>query len=295
MDVIGFFESKLNYLLTMSFGDIVDIIIVAFLIYKLIDLIRKTSSYNLAKGLLVILIALWLSGEFHLTMINYLLRKMVEIGLIALVIIFQPELRKLLSKLGSKEFYWFLPPKLSNVSEAESAIAQTVIACESMSATKTGALIIFERSVKLNDIITTGTVLDADITAELLKNIFYPKAPLHDGALIVRNNRITAAGCVLPLTSKTNLSKDLGMRHRAGIGISEQSDAVVVIVSEETGAISVAIEGMLKRKLDRATFEKILRAELINEEVKTKPAKAFFAQLREKFVVNADERKENKE
>lgn len=293
MDVIGFFESKINYLLTMSFGDLIDIIIVAYLIYKIIDLIRKTSSYNLAKGVIVIMIALWVSSEFHLTMINYLLRKMVEIGLIALVIIFQPELRKLLSRIGSKEFYWFLPPKVAHVSEAENAITQTVIACENMAATKTGALIIFERSVKLNDIITTGTVLDADITAELLKNIFYPKAPLHDGALIVRNNRISAAGCVLPLTSKTNLSKDLGMRHRAGIGISEQSDAVVVIVSEETGAISVAIEGMLKRKLDRTTFEKILRAELINEDAKERPARAFIKQLRGIFKVNADERKES--
>ena len=135
-----------------------------------------------------------------------------------------------------------------------------------MSASKTGALIIFERKVKLNDIMSTGTIINADVTAELIKNVFFNKAPLHDGALIVRGSRLAAAGCVLPLTKSTNLSKDLGMRHRAGIGLSEQSDAVVVIVSEETGSISVAIEGMLKRHLTATTFEKLLRSELIQDE-----------------------------
>jgi diadenylate cyclase len=135
-----------------------------------------------------------------------------------------------------------------------------------MSASRTGALIIFERNVKLNEIMSTGTIINADTNAELLRNIFYNKAPLHDGAVIVRGGRVAAAGCVLPLTKSTNLSKDLGMRHRAGIGLSEQSDAVVVIVSEETGSISVAIDGMLKRHLNATTFERLLRAELMVEE-----------------------------
>ena len=135
-----------------------------------------------------------------------------------------------------------------------------------MSASKTGALIIFERGVKLNEIMSTGTIINADTNAELIKNIFFDKAPLHDGALVIRDGRIAAAGCVLPLTRSTNLSKELGMRHRAGIGLSEQSDAVVVIVSEETGSISVAIDGMLKRHLTAATLERLLRAELIIEE-----------------------------
>lgn len=268
-----FFVNGFNYLSTIQVNDIIDIIIVAYLIYKIIGLIRKTSSYNLAKGLVLVLIMVWLSGILKLTMINYLLKKAVEIGLIALVIIFQPELRKLLAKVGSGSFFGIFSGRGQNTSEIEASINQTVLACEQMSATKTGALIIFEKDFVLNDIITTGTVIDSDITAELLKNIFYPKAPLHDGALIIRNNRIAAAGCVLPLTSKTNLSKELGMRHRAGIGISEQSDALVVIVSEETGAISVAAEGMLKRNLNRDTFEKLLRKELVVEkEAKNRPA-----------------------
>lgn len=290
--VAGFFQEIGSLVTTIGFADIIDILIVAYLIYKVIDLIRKTSSYNLAKGLLVLLIALWLSGIFKLTMINYLLRKAVEIGLIALVIIFQPELRKLLAKMGSRKFYGFFSAKEQNSSEIEDAITQTVLACEQMSKTKTGALILFERSIMLNDIMTTGTRIDASITAELLKNIFYPKAPLHDGAVVIKKARIAAAGCVLPLTANNNLSKDLGMRHRAGIGASEQSDAIVVIVSEETGAISVAIEGMLKRNLDKQTFEKLLRNELVQEEVKKNTASEFISRIFDKHKVNGNEAEE---
>ena len=166
-------------------------------------------------------------------------------------------------------------------------ITQTVLACVDMSATRTGALIIFERDNRLDDQIRTGTILDAETTAELLKNIFYPKAPLHDGAAIIRSGRIQAAGCMLPLSNNPNLSKELGMRHRAGIGMSEASDAVVVIVSEETGAISVAVNGMLKRHLTKDTFEKILRNELIPE-VKEEPTGAFRF-LRRKEKDKADE------
>ena len=291
--VAGFFQDIGNLISTIGFADIVDILIVAYLIYKVIDLIRKTSSYNLARGLLVLLIALWLSGMFKLAMINYLLRKAVDIGLIALVIIFQPELRKLLAKMGSRNFYGFFSSKAHETTEIDAAITQTVLACEQMSKTKTGALILFERSMKLNDIMATGTTIDADITAELLKNIFYPKAPLHDGAAVIRKSRIAAAGCVLPLTSNNNLSKDLGMRHRAGIGASEQSDALVVIVSEETGAISVAIEGMLKRNLDKQTFEKILRNELVQEEVKKNTVAEVISRIFDKHKVNANESEEN--
>lgn len=291
--VASFFQDIGNLISTIGFADIVDILIVAYLIYKVIDLIRKTSSYNLARGLLVLLVALWLSGMFKLAMINYILRKAVDIGLIALVIIFQPELRKLLAKMGSRNFYGFFSAKAQDSSEIDAAITQTVLACEQMSKTKTGALILFERGMKLNDIMATGTSIDAEITAELLKNIFYPKAPLHDGAAVIRKSRIAAAGCVLPLTSNNNLSKDLGMRHRAGIGASEQSDALVVIVSEETGAISVAIEGMLKRNLDKQTFEKILRNELVQEEVKKNTAKEFVSRIFDKHKVDANESEEN--
>ena len=287
-ELSSYFIRMLNYISTIGFWDAVDILIVAYLFYKVIDLVRKTSSYNIAKGILFLLIAIFVSGVAHLSMINYILKKTVEIGLIALVIIFQPELRKLLAKMGSQNLYGIFSPKLRAESEVEAAITQTVLACDQMSKTKTGALIIFERNIKLSDIMTTGTIIDADTTAELLKNIFYPKAPLHDGALIIRNARIAAAGCVLPLTNKTNLSKDLGMRHRAGIGASEQSDAVIVIVSEETGAISIAVEGMLKRNLNLSTFEKLLRNELVQEESRKSAASEIFSRFFDKRKVNSD-------
>ena len=190
---------------------------------------------------------------------------------------------------GKSKILWFF---LTKSSELESAIAQTVLACEQMSKTKTGALILFERNIMLNDLMATGTIIDADTTAELLKNIFYPKAPLHDGAVIIKKGRIASAGCVLPLTSNNNLSKDLGMRHRAGIGASEQSDAVVVIVSEETGAISVAIEGMLKRNLDKQTFEKLLHNELVREEVGKNTASELISRIFGRHKVNGDEAEE---
>lgn len=256
-----------NYFLTIQFSDIVDIIIVAFLIYKLIGLIRKTNSSQLAKGIIVLLIILWLSGIFNLTMINFILRKGVELGLIVLVIIFQPELRKLLEKMGSgRSLARIFSSKDNNVSTMDATITQTVAACQQMSTTRTGALIVFERNNNLDEYMKTGTLVDATTTAELLKNIFFVKAPLHDGAVFIRDGRIAAAGCVLPLSQSKNLSKDLGMRHRAGIGMSEVADAVVAIVSEETGAISVAENGMLKRHLNATTFEKLLRSELITTE-----------------------------
>ena len=260
-------ERSLNLLATMGIADIIDILLVAYLIYKAIWFVRRTNSYNLAKGILVFLIVMLIANLFRLKMISYVLRKAAELGLIALVILFQPELRRLLERMGSS----FSASRSQSGTEMDSAIAHTVLACTEMSASKTGALIIFERNVKLNEIMSTGTIINADTNAELIKNIFFNKAPLHDGALIIRAGRIAAAGCVLPLTKSTNLSKELGMRHRAGIGLSEQSDAVVVIVSEETGAISVAIDGMLKRHLTAATFERLLRSELIVEETDDKP------------------------
>lgn len=251
-----------NYLMTIRIADLIDIILVAYLMYNSIWLIRKNSFNNLAKGILFFLFILWLSGVFGLHMINSILRKAFELGLIALLILFQPELRRLLERAGSK---------LSNVkavsnSRLESMIEETVQACKEMSEARTGALIIIERSTNLTHIMSTGTVINADVTTELLKNLFFNKAPLHDGAVIIRNMRIASAGCVLPLTEKNNLSKELGMRHRAGIGLSECSDAFVIIVSEESGAISAAIEGTLKRHLSAESLNILLHKELIRDE-----------------------------
>ena len=274
---------SVNYLSTMGISDFLDIIIVAYLIYKAIGFVRRTNSNNLAKGLVVFLLALWGSDIFSLTMINFLLRKTAELGLIALLILFQPELRRLLERMGSG----FASGRSSSGTVMDSAISQTVQACCDMSDSKTGALIIFERGVALSSIISTGTVINADTTAELLKNMFFNKAPLHDGAVIIRDGRIAAAGCVLPLTQRTNLSKDLGMRHRAGIGLSEESDAVIIVVSEETGAISVAMDGMLKRHLSGEALDKLLRSELTREDDSTEKH-SFMDNIRNFFKVNAN-------
>lgn len=279
-------ERSVNYFASIGIADIIDILIVAFIIYKIISLVRKTNSYNLAKGMILFIVVFSFSDMFKLTMINYLLRKAVEIGLIALVVLFQPELRHLLERAGSKVFS---SSRYDDRYSMDTAIRQTVLACTEMSAARTGALLVFERGVKLNEVIRTGTAVDAEVSAELIKNLFFIKAPLHDGALIIRDGRIAAAGCVLPLSKNINISKELGMRHRAGIGLSEQSDAVVVIVSEETGAISVAIEGMLKRHLSESMFERLLRTELLpsDPEKKQMTIKSIIVNL---FRVNDDDR-----
>ena len=254
-----------NYIKTIGIADAFDILIVAFLIYQLIRLIRKNNSVRVARGIVFLLVILWLSGILRLTMINFILRRAVELGLIAILIIFQPELRRLLEKMGSSKLSGLFGSDLRSF-QTEGAITQAVLACADMSRSHTGALIIFERDNQLSEPISTGTLIDAEVTAELLKNIFFVKAPLHDGAVIIKDGRIAAAGCMLPMSSNMNLSRDLGMRHRAGIGMSERSDAVVLIVSEETGAISIAVDGMLKRHLSTETVETLLRKELMPQE-----------------------------
>lgn len=288
MEAIG---KAVNYLMTIGIADFIDIIIVAYLIYKAIWFVRRTNSYNLAKGLIIFLVALWLSELFKLTMINFLLRRTAELGLIALVILFQPELRRLLERVGSG----FTSNKAGAGTIMDTAINQTVIACRDMAEARTGALIVFERNVTLNTAMSTGTVINAEVTAELLENIFFNKAPLHDGAAILRDGRIAAAGCVLPLTQSTNLSKDLGMRHRAGLGMSEQSDAVVIIVSEESGAISVALDGMLKRHLTGEALDKLLRNELISDEdSEDKRGASYIMKKLIKVIINEDDKHDEK-
>ena len=262
---IDFVTTVKTYITTIGVADIFDILIVAFLIFQLIRLIRRNNSMRVARGIILLLVMLWLSGILRLTMINFLLRRAVELGLIAILILFQPELRRLLEKIGSSRFRSLFGGDFSSL-HIEGAITQTVLACSDMSKSHTGALIIFERDNQLAEPISTGTLIDAEVTAELLKNIFFVKAPLHDGAVVIKDGRIAAAGCMLPMSSNMNLSRDLGMRHRAGIGMSERSDAVVVIVSEETGAISIAVDGMLKRHLTTETVETLLRKELMPTE-----------------------------
>ena len=267
-------QRVIDLVLSLRLWDVLDILVIAYMVYRLLQLVRRTNTSRLLKGVLVVLLALWLSAD-RLRALNYLLGHIVNIGILALLILFQPEIRRVLEQVGSSRLNvldFFAKPQMDR-QILEKAISQTVQACGDMSRSRTGALIVFERHIQLDDVLRSGTKLDAEVSSELIKNIFFVKAPMHDGAAIIREGRVLGAGCMLPLSRNVNLSRDLGMRHRAGIGMSENSDAVVVIVSEETGSISVAIGGMLKRHLKPETLENILRRELVSQEDEEKPQK----------------------
>lgn len=259
--IISFFRDVLAMLPTIKFMDIIDILLVTFVLYTLIMMIQTTGAARIAKSIVLLLVLAVVTKLLNMYLMSFLLDRVLEIGLIALVIMFQPELRRMLEKIGSKSFRELLSTKQEQ-REIDRVIGETVNACEIMSRERTGVLIVFERETSLIDYQKTGTVIDARVSSELLRNLFFTKASLHDGAVIIRNERVAAAGCVLPLTQSRNISSDLGTRHRAGIGMSEVSDAVVVIVSEETGTISVAVNGMLKRHLAPQTLERLLLKEL---------------------------------
>ena len=275
---VDFINQAIKDLTIFGIWDIVDIAVVSYIVYKLINLSRNTNAGRVIKGVIVLLVVAQLSGLLGLNLLNFLLVNTLQLGLLALVVLFQPELRRVFEKVGSKRLRFFVDRE-TEPSEIEGAITQTVEACKSLSWSRTGALIVFERDIVISSVFKTGTIIDSRVSAELLKNIFFPNTPMHDGALIIRSGRVAAAGCMLPLSTNTNLSKQLGMRHRAGVGMSENSDAVVVVVSEETGSISVAIGGMLKRHLAPETLEKLLRNELMPsvEEEKQKTLWGFIA------------------
>ena len=280
--VLAFLESIGNYLLLIRVSDVLDIVIIAFLVYNLLRMVKSTRAENILKGVVAFLLVLWMVDILQLNTIAYIMKNLVQVGILAIIILFQPEIRQILEKVGSRNIKLlrvFNDPKQQ--SELETAIDQTVIACSEMSQSKTGVLIVFERDIHLDDMVRSGTTLDAAVSSELLKNIFFVKAPMHDGAVIIRHGRILGAGCMLPLSKNVNLSRDLGMRHRAGIGMSENSDAVVVIVSEEKGSISVAIGGMLKRHLKPETLSKLLRNELMpqEDEAEEKPRRTLAERL----------------
>lgn len=262
--------------------DVVDILVVAYIIYRVMKLLKDTSAARLAKGILVLVLIMLFASFLHLTMISWLLRNALSVGVFAVVVIFQPELRRLLEQLGKGNLSRMLIPD-TDPNVVESMIVATVSACADMSRTKTGALIVFERKERLGEIIATGTRVDAAPSAELIKNIFFKNSPLHDGAMIVRAGRVCAAGCVLPLSGNQGLSRDLGTRHRAAVGMSETADSVLVVVSEETGAISVAIGGMLKRHLSPEILQKMLESELLGDELRSKNEKSRIAAIRDKW------------
>ena len=248
----------------IQFTDILDIALVAFLIYKIFPIFRATNTMRIAKVVVVILAIAWVTDIAHLYTLNFVLNQFLSIGLLALVILFQPELRRMLDHLSSVKIKRLLGAQKPE-QEMVPVIAQTVLACEAMSKARIGALIVFARDSHIEDYFKTGTIVDGRVSEQLIRNIFFTNAALHDGAMIIQNGRIAAAGCVLPLSDTNRLSLDLGTRHRAAVGMSEVSDAVVVVVSEETGAISVAVGGMLKRHLAPQTLERLLHNELIHD------------------------------
>ena len=262
---MDFWEKYWLYIKNGSITDLVDILIIALLVYYLLRFIRNTSAERLIKGIVILMAVQVFASWQHLNTISYVLQKIFNMSWTALLIVFQPELRRLLEQIGVGHVTKLLVRRENGETEIDFAIAQTVLACESMSWSRTGALMVFERNERLGEITKSGTRIDAEPSAELIKNVFYPKSPLHDGAMVLRDGRIHSAGCVLPLSKNLNLSRDLGTRHRSAVGMSENSNAVVVVVSEETGTISVAIGGMLKRQLDPETLRRILETELIPE------------------------------
>lgn len=255
-------QNLLHQIQRMQWSDYLDIAVVAFLIYKILPLIKTPSTTRIAKAVVAVLIIAWLTDFLHLYTVGFIMNQFLAIGLLALVILFQPELRRMLDHLGSVKLTSIFGVNKPVQQEMDAVITQTVRACEAMGREKVGALIVFAREQRLEEYFKTGTEIDGQVSEQLIRNIFFKNSPLHDGAMIIRDGRVAAAGCVLPLSDSNRLSSDLGTRHRAGVGMSEASDAVVVIVSEETGTISVAVGGMLKRHLAPQTLDKLLHNEL---------------------------------
>ena len=257
---------------TIRVWDILDILIVAFIIYRILRFMRRTNASSVIKGIIFILVIAWFSNFFNMIVVNYLLEQILQMGVLMLIVLFQPELRKIFEQVGSSRINLIFRKRV-RLENAEAILQSVISAAKSMALNRTGAIIVFEREIELNDYAVTGIKMDAAISSELIQSIFYYNSPLHDGALLIRDGRILSAACMLPLSNNINFSRDLGMRHRAGVGITERSDAVVVIVSEQTATISVAVDGMLKRHLSDDTFEKLLLKEFMPRDQKRRAVK----------------------
>lgn len=250
-------DNLMGILLSIKITDVIDILIVAYLLYRLLGFIKETRAQQLFRGILLIVAFFLISEIFNLSLLNWLFTRLITVGLIAVVILFQPEIRRGLEQIGRRGV---LSWQFRDIGKDEmyATVHKIVDAVDDFSSTQTGALMAIERETMLTDICETGVIVDAEISVRLLGNLFYEGSPLHDGAVIIRGDRVHAASCVLPLTERQNIGKNLGTRHRAALGLSEVSDAFVIVVSEETGAISVAQNGEFKRFLDLKTLEKML-------------------------------------
>ena len=276
---------------------IVDIAIVLFLAYCFVRVVKGSRAWQLIKGIIFLVIATWLSGVFKLTILNTILTGIMNWGVIALIVIFQPELRRALEQLGTNKFTKFFGIDKDIATKTKEDIYKIVIATEELSKSKTGALIVIERDINIQDIIATGIPMDAEVSPQLLVNIFVPKTPLHDGAVVISNNKIAAAACVLPLANDNDIAKELGTRHRAAIGISKESDSIVVVVSEETGKVSVAKDGTLIADVREDVLKKILISNVVTKRFTVDKTKKKFklSDLKDKLVKEKDENKKIEE
>ena len=284
MDLSNIFSSVISVINTIEIGDIIDVGIMTFVIYQVIMLAKKSKIAQLLKGVAVLAVVYVIAVNFGLKTVVFILNNLFQFGFIAIIVVFQPEIRRFLEQMGranifSLSIFQKKSPEEYEIEELRKTISAICDSAKNMSETRTGALIVMERFSNLSEIKRSGTVVNADITPELIGTIFYEGSPLHDGAMVVENNRICAAGCVLPLSDNFEISKDMGTRHRAALGLSETCDAVIVVVSEETGIISIAKNSKLTRNLNRQSLYSMLSKEFVDpiinasEKAQTKSAK----------------------
>ena len=271
---------------------IIDLTLVIFLLYCFFRIVKGSRAWQLIKGIALLVVATWVSGLFNLKILNWILTGIMNVGVIAILVIFQPELRRALEQLGTNKLTQFFGIDKDLSTKAKEDIYKIVIAAEELSKTKTGALIVIERDIKIQDIIATGIPMDAEVSPQLLVNIFVPKTPLHDGAVIISNNKIAAAACVLPLADDKDIAQELGTRHRAAIGISKESDSIVVVVSEETGKISVAKDGTLIADVREDVLKKILISNVVTKRFTTEKKERKHRIIKQKE--NKEKQQDNK-
>lgn len=274
---------------------IIDLALVLFLLYCFFKIVKGSRAWQLIKGIALLIIATWASGLLNLKILNWILTGIMNVGVIAVIVIFQPELRRALEQLGTNKITKFFGIDKNLETKTKEDIYKVVIAATELSRTKTGALIVLERDIKIQDIIATGIPMDAEVSPQLLVNIFEPKTPLHDGAVVISGNKIAASACVLPLADDKDISKELGTRHRAAIGISKESDAIVVVVSEETGKMSVAKDGTLIADVREDVLKKILISNVVTKRftAERKESKFKFKDWKEKLKKESRIKKED--
>lgn len=299
--ISSFLDSFFSLMSTFRPQDFLDILLVAFIVYNGIKIIRETRAIQLLKGIILLAFIYLVVNILDMQAISYILDMIIKFGVVIIVILFQPEIRHALESIGRSSFNKlniFATKNSDSFKQRErltSAITQVCRACASMSEKKIGALIVFEKYTLLGEVINTGTIINAELTSQIVENIFYPKAPLHDGAMIVRDGKVFAAGCILPLTQNNSLDSELGTRHRAALGLSEQSDALVAVVSEETGAISIAVNGVITRNLSDGDLRIKLLQHILDDSDENEENIFTSAVKKAKQLIRKDKENESKE